>query len=167
METNLQKELNEFEALSHEEIIKKSYLITKVIRERLRDLQKINDQFQLLKYFEGGNVGVLNDVLPELFAFIFNNFGISGNQLIGRGRSLEIKTIRHLIILPIMEIRPKLITQKGLGQILGGRDHSTIIHSCEAAQNLIDTEPKRKNQYFEIKKELERLILQSGGANHE
>ncbi|MCH8902562.1 MAG: chromosomal replication initiator protein DnaA, partial [Bacteroidetes bacterium] len=44
---------------------------------------------------------------------------------------------------------------KVIGQYFGGRDHSTVIHSCQAIQNLMDTDKKFKESVVEIEKKIQ------------
>ena len=43
---------------------------------------------------------------------------------------------------------------KSIGQFFGGRDHSTVIHSCQAVQNLIDTDIQFKKSVDDIEKKI-------------
>lgn len=47
---------------------------------------------------------------------------------------------------------------KVIGKHFGGRDHSTVIHSCQAIQNLMDTDNKFKDQVEEIRKKIQLSI---------
>ncbi|MCB9034850.1 MAG: chromosomal replication initiator protein DnaA [Chitinophagales bacterium] len=44
---------------------------------------------------------------------------------------------------------------KAIGSEFGGRDHSTVIHSCQAVKNLIDTDEEFKDAVDELKKRIE------------
>jgi chromosomal replication initiator protein len=43
---------------------------------------------------------------------------------------------------------------KSIGKHFGGRDHSTVIHSCQAVQNLIETEQVSKEEVMELEKKI-------------
>lgn len=43
---------------------------------------------------------------------------------------------------------------KSIGKHFGGRDHSTVIHSCQAVQDLIDTDTKFKEAVGDIQKKI-------------
>jgi chromosomal replication initiator protein len=43
---------------------------------------------------------------------------------------------------------------KSIGKHFGGRDHSTVIHSCQAVQNLIETEQAFKEEVLELEKKI-------------
>ena len=43
---------------------------------------------------------------------------------------------------------------KAIGKHFGGRDHSTVIHSCQAVQNMIDTDHQFKSDVVELEKKI-------------
>ena len=43
---------------------------------------------------------------------------------------------------------------KSIGQHFGGRDHSTVIHSCQAVKDLMDTDLQFKKSVDEIEKKI-------------
>lgn len=47
---------------------------------------------------------------------------------------------------------------KVIGKHFGGRDHSTVIHSCQAIQNLLDTDPKFKESVGDVQKKIQMSI---------
>lgn len=47
---------------------------------------------------------------------------------------------------------------KVIGKHFGGRDHSTVIHSCQAVQNLIDTDGDFRDSVKEIQKKIQLSI---------
>jgi chromosomal replication initiator protein len=47
---------------------------------------------------------------------------------------------------------------KVIGKHFGGRDHSTVIHSCQAVQNLIDTDQEFRESVNDIQKKIQMSI---------
>ena len=47
---------------------------------------------------------------------------------------------------------------KAIGKHFGGRDHSTVIHSCQAIQNLMDTDTKFKESVDDLQKKIKMSI---------
>ncbi|MBC8047321.1 MAG: chromosomal replication initiator protein DnaA [Fimbriimonadaceae bacterium] len=47
---------------------------------------------------------------------------------------------------------------KSIGKHFGGRDHSTVIHSCQAIQNLMDTDSKFKESVDDLTKKIQLSI---------
>ncbi len=48
---------------------------------------------------------------------------------------------------------------KMIGKHFGGRDHSTVIHSCYAIQNLMDTDQKFRDSVKEIQKKIQLSVV--------
>lgn len=70
---------------------------------------------------------------------------ISKDQLVGRSRKREIKDSRHMVAFLITE--HTILTLKQIGEILGGRDHTTIINSKKVTNNLCDSDPNFRNNF--------------------
>jgi chromosomal replication initiator protein len=51
---------------------------------------------------------------------------------------------------------------KAIGETLGGRDHSTVIHSCKAVQDLMDTDLIFKDTVTDLEKKI-RMSLSNAG----
>ena len=47
---------------------------------------------------------------------------------------------------------------KSIGKHFGGRDHSTVIHSCQAVKDMIDTDKEFKDSVAEIQKKIQLSI---------
>jgi chromosomal replication initiator protein len=47
---------------------------------------------------------------------------------------------------------------KAIGKHFGNRDHSTVIHSCQAVQNQMDTDQLFSNQVKDLQKKIELSI---------
>ena len=50
---------------------------------------------------------------------------------------------------------------KAIGDQFGGRDHSTVIHSCRAVQDLMDTDVIFKDTVSDLEKKI-RMSLNGG-----
>lgn len=67
----------------------------------------------------------------------FNN--ISSSEIIKRNRKLEISITRSCYCYVLYKQNSCKVTYKEIGDILGFRDHTTIINANKTAKNLIDT----------------------------
>jgi chromosomal replication initiator protein len=47
---------------------------------------------------------------------------------------------------------------KAIGSHFGGRDHSTVIHSCQAVRNLMDTDEQFHDSVDELRKRIELTV---------
>jgi chromosomal replication initiator protein len=47
---------------------------------------------------------------------------------------------------------------KAIGDIFGGRDHSTVIYSCKAVQDMMDTDALFKDTVGELEKKIKMSL---------
>jgi chromosomal replication initiator protein len=80
---------------------------------------------------------------------VSNYFKVSSDSLSGKARSKQIALARQVAIYIIREETGLPLEQ--IGKILGGRDHSTIIHSYSKISSLLESESELKNSLSEIK----------------
>ena len=69
-------------------------------------------------------------------------FNLATQQVLSKSRRMDIVDARRHIIYYLRIERG--ITFKKVGQLLNGKDHTTIIHGLTSLRNLCDTEPKKK-----------------------
>jgi chromosomal replication initiator protein len=60
---------------------------------------------------------------------------------------------RHMAAYLIRDIGHKSYPE--IGRELGGRDHSTIIHSCKYIEDALESDPQTMSEIEQIKKRLE------------
>lgn len=65
---------------------------------------------------------------------------VNKNGVFNKGRKREMCTARQLSIFLIRRDHPE-ISLKDTGEYFAGRDHTTAIHSIQAAKNLLETDP--------------------------
>jgi len=99
--------------------------------------------------YPGGTMKYLNDH-ADLEKLVETLTGISFDLMKGKSRKREIVEARHLAM--YMEKKYTKSSLKSIGLKYGGRDHSTVIHSCNNITNLLFTEDH-------IKKWVERLDI--------
>ncbi len=79
-------------------------------------------------------------------------FKIATDLLKDKTRKREIVQARQLSMFLAKNMTKNSL--KNIGQYFGGRDHSTVIHSCQAVQNLMDTDKGFKKSVEEIEKKI-------------
>jgi len=81
-------------------------------------------------------------------------YGLSAELLSAKTRKREVVTARHVA----MHFCKHLTTHslKSIGLRFGGRDHSTVIHACNAIGDRLDLEPAFRDEVGDIQKRLER-----------
>lgn len=79
-------------------------------------------------------------------------FGSSISELTGRGRSARIALQRQVVMYVMREETGASLPQ--VGQALGGRDHTTIMHGCEKVASEIDSDPDLSRAVTELRSRL-------------
>jgi chromosomal replication initiator protein len=93
------------------------------------------------------------DLSPErIVSAVARHYSLSEEQLIGRGRARVVSVPRQLAMFLIREETDASLPQ--IGRILGGRDHTTILHGCEKIGNQIETDGQLRRDWLAIKEML-------------
>ena len=101
------------------------------------------------------------DLSPErIVKEVAQHFHLSEEQLTGRSRARAVSVPRHLAMFLIREETDASLPQ--IGQILGGRDHTTILHGCDKISTQIETDEKLRRDWLTIKQRLS----EGNGARH-
>lgn len=70
-----------------------------------------------------------NNEPPAILEAVARYFGVTVDELRGKARNKEIVAPRHLAMYLLREDARLSFPQ--IGQMLGGRDHSSVVHACE------------------------------------
>ncbi len=79
-------------------------------------------------------------------------FGVTSLELTGRSRSARIALQRQMVMYLMREETDASLAQ--IGQALGGRDHTTIIHGCDKVASEIDASRDLNRQINELRSRL-------------
>jgi chromosomal replication initiator protein len=90
----------------------------------------------------------------EVYEIIKNVCGITMEQIVSKDRHREIIDARHILCAILSKNFG--ITLKKIGQILGGRDHTTIVHSINMFEDRFET-----SEYYQ---EMVRTIYHKMGV---
>jgi chromosomal replication initiator protein len=95
--------------------------------------------------------------LETIQTMVCEYFGLPVDMLRGRTRKREVVQARQIS----MYLAKKFTKQslKSIGDSFGGRDHSTVIHSCQAVEDLMDTDRRFRGQLDEIQKKIKISTL--------
>jgi chromosomal replication initiator protein len=102
----------------------------------------------------------LADLLPkqgslepaQVLETVTSEYKISMTQLLGRDRSQEISLPRQVAMYLLREDVSLSLPQ--IGETLGGRDHTTIMHGCEKIADLIERDDRLRRQVIHIRERL-------------
>ena len=79
-------------------------------------------------------------------------FGISSEKVLGRDRSQEVALTRQVAMYLLREEGNISLPQ--IGQVLGGRDHTTVMYACEKVADLQERDDRLRRQIIQIREKL-------------
>lgn len=83
---------------------------------------------------------------------VANAFCVSIERMVGRDRSRDVALPRQVAMYILRE--DMNVSLPRIGQSLGGRDHSTVMHGCEKVAEMIETDDQLRRQIFQIREQL-------------
>ena len=79
-------------------------------------------------------------------------FGISVDQILARDRSRQIALPRQYAMYLLREETPISLSQ--IGEVLGGRDHTTVMYGCDKVADLLESDDRLRRQVVDIHDQL-------------
>ena len=102
----------------------------------------------------------LTDLTPEtILSTVAKHYGLSEKELTGRSRTRAISLPRQLAMYLIREETRTSLPQ--IGQFLGGRDHTTIMHGYDKISTQIETDQQLRRDWLAIK----QTLSENGGPH--
>jgi len=93
------------------------------------------------------------DLQPDdVLKAVSNAFGISNDRLLGRERTREVALPRQVAMYLLRE--EGRVSLPKIGELIGGRDHTTVIYACQKVNNLMDTDDRLRRQVLQIREQL-------------
>lgn len=102
----------------------------------------------------------LADLLPQrgslepqqILKAVADMFGLTIEELLGRGRSREVALPRQIAMYLMREEVNASLPQ--IGEALGGRDHTTVMYGCDKIADLIERDDRVRRQIIQIRENL-------------
>ena len=102
----------------------------------------------------------LTDLIPQRNVFepsrvvdvVASVFGITREKLLGRERTREAALPRQVAMYLLRQEANVSLPQ--IGQVLGGRDHTTVIYACEKVADMIERDEMLRRQIYQIREQL-------------
>lgn len=88
----------------------------------------------------------------EVLSFICRYFDLTSRDLIGPKRQKELVLPRHITMHILAEDLG--LTVEKIGQIMGGRDHTTVMHARDKITQLIQKDREMQKIYIDVKQQL-------------
>lgn len=76
----------------------------------------------------------------EILACVMEHFTVTRERLLGPGRSADVTLARHTAMYLLRESIPHM-QAKRIGELFGGRDHSTVLNGITSIRTKIEQEP--------------------------
>lgn len=94
-----------------------------------------------------------SNLSPEqIVSAVARYFGLSKDEMVGRSRRRAVSTPRQLCMYLIREETDISLPQ--IGELLGGRDHSTVLHGYDKISTQIETDDQLRRDWLAIKQAL-------------
>ena len=93
-------------------------------------------------------------ITPEMILnVVSDHYGVDIRTLQGRGRSRNIVIPRHVAMYLLREETDCSLID--IGNLLGGRDHTTVMHGCEKVSEEINTDSRLRSEILSIRERLQ------------
>jgi chromosomal replication initiator protein len=99
-----------------------------------------------LSYLESSRANVGAD---EIIALVVRHYGISAEELAGKSRSRRLAFPRQVAMYLLRQETDYSLSQ--IGEALGGRDHSTVLHGYEKISSLIEQDEAMRRELLGIR----------------
>ena len=141
--TNIKSNIRELEGafnriIAQSKIMNTSEITTELAEEALKDIIYPNKHREL-------GPALIIDVVAE-------HFGVNPEDITSKKRNSEFVLPRQVVMYLCRNILD--ISFKNIGKILGGRDHSTVMHGVEKISEDIHTNEELRNKIETIKKKI-------------
>ena len=106
----------------------------------------------------------LTDLIPQRNTFepshvvdvVARTFGISSEKLLGRNRTREVALPRQVAMYLLRHEGNVSLPQ--IGEMVGGRDHTTVIYACEKVADMMERDELLRRQVLQIRDQLNGKI---------
>jgi chromosomal replication initiator protein len=103
---------------------------------------------------------VLVDLLPQrkevdpdqVLQSVSDAFGVTVDQILARDRSRHVALPRQIAMYLLREEAQISLPQ--IGEVLGGRDHTTVMYGCEKVADLLEQDDRLRRQVVDIRDQL-------------
>ena len=88
--------------------------------------------------------------IDDIIQIVCKHYSVSESDVLSRSRKREFVTARQVIIY-LAQKHTKMPANR-IGKLIGGRDHSTVIHSCEQVENRLKTDKNFADELASIER---------------
>jgi len=109
------------------------------MEERLRKLKRLHRLKDRVEFMES-IAAAMDEALVKILELTCEEFKVSETEVFGRSREEQFTWPRHVTVWLLRCCSAASLSS--MGQMMGGRDHGTMIHSIHAVKNRMETEPR-------------------------
>jgi chromosomal replication initiator protein len=93
-----------------------------------------------------------NVTIEHILGQVGEYYGVTVDELLGKRRTREVAVARQVAMYLARDLTPMSLPQ--IGEALGGRDHTTVMHGCNKITTLFEKDDAVRRQVLEIKNQL-------------
>jgi chromosomal replication initiator protein len=141
-------------------------LIARRVQSNIRELEGAMTRVAAFSNLSGQPVSaqlvetVLADLLPrrsevepeQVVRKVADVFGLELERLLSRDRTKQVAVPRQIAMYLLREEANLSLPQ--IGQVLGGRDHTTVMYGCEKVADMLERDDRLRRQVIEIREHL-------------
>lgn len=142
--------------------------IAERLKNNVRQIEGVVNKMYAVYSLDGNTptIGIANDIIKDIIYYAqptevtINNiiekvgraFGVSVEDIRSEKKKAEISHARQFAMYIIREITN--LTYEEIGEQFGGKKHSTVIYSIEAAESKMEDNPQLKSSVYDIMKSI-------------
>ena len=142
--------------------------IAERLKNNVRQIEGVVNKLYAVYSIDGSTptIGVANDIIKDIIYYAqptevtINNiidkvagaFGVSSDDIRSEKKKAEISNARQFAMYIMREVTN--LTYEEIGAQFGGKKHSTVIYSIEAAESKMEDNPQLKNSVYDIMKSI-------------
>ncbi len=142
--------------------------IAERLKNNVRQIEGVVNKLYAVYSIDGSTptIGVANDIIKDIIYYAqptevtINNiiqkvaqaFGVSSEDIRSEKKKAEISNARQFAMYIMREVTN--LTFEEIGAEFGGKKHSTVIYSIEAAESKMEDNPQLKNSVYDILKSI-------------
>ncbi len=146
--------------------------IAQNVSSNIRELEGVLLKFKVLYELNGGNIteedlkSMLNDIVPatdkkitadNIIQAVSKYYGVSYSDVLSSKRTSNVAKARQVGMYLARELTD--LSQAGIGESFGGRDHSTVIHACSKIRSQAESD-------MSFSKEIKDIINEIKNSNY-
>lgn len=140
--------------------------IARKVQSNIRELEGALTRVAAYAAFSGINMSpqvietALEDLIPhkkdihpeDVITLVAENFGVTEENILSRDRSQQVVIPRQVIMYLLREETNLSLPQ--IGELLGGRDHTTVMHGCEKITNLLERDDRLRSKVISVREKV-------------